>query len=531
MSTRLKLQLLALAVLVFTVPQALAQPGSRVDPQNKPRKIKQEPAKAFKQWIEDVEPIIRPEERDTWNALRTDEEREQFISIFWNRRDPDPDTEVNEYREAYYERVAYANEHFTSGTPGVKTDRGRIYLRYGKPDEIESHPSGGRYNRDPSEGGGSTSTYPFERWWYRNLPGHSDVDIEFVDPTGSGEYRIARNPFEKEAMLNVPGAGATTDGVSQGERLLAANGFGNPFSSRAKDSQFEWMERIKFLSEPPAVNFDPFGPANTGSPVVNPDALNSAVHISYFKQSDDRVIVAFTVQTDNKDLVFRDIGSIQTARLNITGRITSVAGRRIGFFEDAVMTTATPAELIEMKDRKSAYQKAVPLAPGRYRIDVLVRDTESGSASLQRVGFEVPKFGNDLVSSSLVLASVLQQVSDVPGSRQFVIGDQKVIPNLSGIYHRGSPIGIYMQIYNAENDQTTLRPSVDVEYVLVQDGKEISRQTEDWRGSTSQGERLTLARLLDSSKLNPGEYSVEVRVRDRVGVRVLTQTAKFTIVK
>jgi hypothetical protein len=106
-----------------------------------------------------------------------------------------------------------------------------------------------------------------------------------------------------------------------------------------------------------------------------------------------------------------------------------------------------------------------------------------------------------------------------------------VIPNLNGTYHHGSPIGIYMQIYNAEIDQTTLRPSVDVDYVLVQDGKEISRQTEDWRGSTSQGERLTLARLLDSSKLNPGEYRVEVRVRDRVGVRVLTQTAKFTIVK
>jgi GWxTD domain-containing protein len=531
MSTRLKLQLPVLALLILIGPKALAQPASRVEPQNKPRKIRQEPAKAFKEWIEDVQPIIRPDELEAWNALRTDEEREQFIFIFWHHRDPDPDTEVNEYREAYYERVAYANEHFTSGTPGVKTDRGRIYLRFGKPDEIESHPSGGAYNRESYEGGGSTSTYPFERWWYRNLPGRSDIDIEFVDPTGSGEYRIARNPFEKEAFLNVPVAGGTTDGVSQGERLLAANGFGNPFSSRAKDSQFEWMDRIKFLSEPPAVNFDPFGPVNTGSPVINPDALNTALHISYFKQSDDRVMVAFTVQTDNRDLVFRDIGGIQTARLNISGRITSVAGRRIGFFEDAVLTTATPTELIEMKERKSAYQKAVPLAPGRYRIDVLVRDTESGSASLQRVGFEVPKFGKDLVSSSLVLASVLRQVSDVPASRQFMIGDQKVIPNLSGTYHRGSPIGIFMQIYNAEIDQTTLRPSVDVDYVLIHDGKEVFRQAEDWRRSTSQGERLTLARLLDSSRLNPGDYSLEVRVRDRVGIRVLTQTAKFTIVK
>jgi hypothetical protein len=230
-------------------------------------------------------------------------------------------------------------------------------------------------------------------------------------------------------------------------------------------------------------------------------------------------------------LVFRDVGGIQTARLNISGRITSVAGRRAGFFEDAVTTTATTAELVEAKERKSAYQKTVTLPPGRYRIDVLVRDTESGAASLQKVGFTAPRFGSDLASSSLVLASVLEQVSDVPASRQFVIGDQKVIPNLAGTYHRGSSVGIYMQIYNAGIDQTTLRPSVDVDYVLMKDGKEIFKQAEDWRGSTSPGARLTVARLIDSRNLDPGEYQIEVRVHDRVGVQAITRTAKFMIVK
>jgi hypothetical protein len=146
------------------------------------------------------------------------------------------------------------NEHFSSGIPGFKTDRGRIYLRFGKPDEVESHPSGGSYQREPWEGGGSTSTFPFERWWYRNLPGRSDIDVEFVDPTGSGEYRIAQNPFEKDALLRVPGTGP--QGIDQGAYVLAASGFGNPFSSRMKDGQFEWMDRIRFLEQPPAVNFD-----------------------------------------------------------------------------------------------------------------------------------------------------------------------------------------------------------------------------------------------------------------------------------
>ena len=517
--------------LAFLVPAALAQNSPSPDPQNKPRKVRSEPANAFKQWTDDVDPILTPQERNAWKKLQTDEEREQFIGEFWHLRDPDPDTEENEYREAYYERVEYANEHFSSGVRGVNTDRGRIYLKYGKPDEIESHPSGGAYTLASYEGNGSTSTYPFEKWWYRNLPGRSDVEIEFVDPTGTGEYRIARNPFEKIATVNIPGGAPTFDGVSQADVVAAANGFGNPFSPRAKDGQFEWMDRIKLRDEAPPVNFDRPGGTGTGGPVIEDNFITSVVQLSFFKQSDDRVIVALTVQTDNRDLVFRDVGGLQTARLNISGRITSVAGRRVGFFEDAVTTTATTTELVEAKERKSAYQKAVQLPPGRYRVDVLVRDVESGAESRQHVGFAVPKYGANLASSSLILASVLDQVSDIPASRQFVIGDKKVIPNLTGAYHRGAPVGVYMQIYNAGIDQTTLRPSVDVEYALLKDGREVGKQLEDWRGTSTAGDRLTLARLLDSRGLTPGDYAIEVRARDRVSGQSLVQTAKFTIVK
>ena len=523
--------ILIFSALIVTV-NISAQPATKSsDPQDKPRKVKQEPHKAFKQWLQEVDPIIRPSELAAWNKLDTDEEREQFILEFWRLRDTDPDTEANEYREAYFERLAYVNEHFTAGIPGHKTDRGKIYLKYGKPDEIESHPSGGMYQRASHEGGGATSTYPFEKWWYRHIPGHNDVEIEFVDPSGTGEYRIARNPFEKEALLRVPGAGATFDGVSQADRLTAASGFGNPFSSRAKDSPFEWMDLIRLRDEAPKVNFDRDIGTGTSSPVTDDNVLTSDLQISFFRQSDDRVIVAFTVQADNRDLVFRDVGGLQTARLNIAGRIMNVSGRRVGFFEDAVTTTATSAELIDAKERKSAYQKALPMLPGRYRIDLLVRDVESGAAGIQHVGFQVPKFGKDLAASSLVLASVLEHVSDVPASRQFVIGDKKVIPNLTATYRRGSPIGVYMQIYNAGIDQTTLRPSVDVEYALMKDGKEIGKQTEDWRGNSDSGQRLTLARLVDSRGLNPGEYAIEVRVRDRVSGQNLVQSAKFTIVQ
>src|SRR5690349_19097973 len=224
----------AMFSLTFALSPVAAQkkPGDQ-DPSEKPRNVKPELKKAYKDWLEkDVAYIITDEERKAFKKLETDDEREHFIEEFWRRRDPDPDTDENEYREEYYERIAYANEHYASGVPGWKTDRGRIYIMYGKPDELETHPSGGTYNRESYEGGGSTSTYPFERWFYRYIAGvGSGVEIEFVDPTGSGEYRIARNPNEKDALLMVPGAGLTLSeqlGLSaKADRISGVGGIGN----------------------------------------------------------------------------------------------------------------------------------------------------------------------------------------------------------------------------------------------------------------------------------------------------------------
>jgi hypothetical protein len=130
----------------------------------------------------------------------------------------------------------------------------------------------------------------------------------------------------------------------------------------------------------------------------------------------------------------------------------------------------------------------------------------------------VPKYDTaKLSTSTLVLATKLEGLGDQPAVGMFTIGNVKVIPNVSGTFHRGTPIGIYMQIYNAGVDQTTLRPSVDVEYALMKDGKEIGKQAEDWRGNSDAGQRLTLARLiLIQANLAPGDYAVEVRVKDRV---------------
>src|SRR6185369_3776814 len=206
-------------------------------------------------------------------------------------------------------------------------------------------PAGGPYERESWEGGGSTSTYPFERWLYRNIPNvRSGVELEFVDPTGTGEYRLARNPDEKDALIYVPGAGPTLDelyGLRQrSDRTTNVGGFGRVNYSRAQDSPFEVMDLLKSLESDLAVERNLLGTSTT-TPIVDDNAISFETQLNYFKQSDNRVLTVLTVQTDNDQLSFTNNGGLETAYLNIFGRITSVANRRAGKFEDSVTTSAT----------------------------------------------------------------------------------------------------------------------------------------------------------------------------------------------
>ncbi len=523
---------------IFAQPPKDGKDKPSQDPNDNPRNFKPELKEAYKKWINnDVAYIITKEEKRAFNQLVTDEERENFIENFWRRRDPNPDTEENEYREEYYERIAYANEHFASGIPGWRTDRGRTYIAWGKPDSVESHPSGGAYDRPVYEGGGQTTTYPFEVWFYRHLEGVGDgLEIEFVDPTGTGEYRLARNAEEKDALRMVPGAGLTTSEqlglTSQGDR---ANGGGGASYQREQDTPFRRLEILAGLSRPPAVKFSDLQSSLTDSPVIDNNPLDFDLRVDFFRQSDDRVITAFTVQASNKELKFDPIGGLETARMNIFGRITAVSGKRSGIFEDSVTTNATTEELAETRDRKSVYQKAIALTPGTYKVDVVVRDVATGNKGIKNIGFTVPRYDEKKLStSSLVLAAKLRTTNERDIGQMFVIGNAKVIPNLGGVYKQGQEVGLYLQVYNAQIDQTTLRPAVDVEYVLYKGGKEVLRQPEDWSGLSDSGQRLTLARLLPTTAMPLGDYEIKIIIKDRVGGQVLDSEnlkGKFTIVQ
>src|SRR5713101_7765517 len=284
------------------------------------RKLFKELATPYKKWLdEDVKYIITDEERKAFLQLATNEEREQFIEQFWLRRDPTPDTVENEFKEEHYRRIAYANERFASGIPGWKTDRGRIYIIWGPADEIESHPSGGSYDRPPEEGGGSTSTYPFEKWRYRYLEGiGNDVILEFVDPSGSGEYRLTMDPSEKDALLHVPGAGLSQleamGMASKTDRFSRTDGTNLPRSlggEPASMNEFTRLEQYSKAFRPPQVKYKDLEALVTARIVR--DQVHFAYRTDFLKVTNDTVLVPVTVQIPNNQLSFDSKDGVHSA--------------------------------------------------------------------------------------------------------------------------------------------------------------------------------------------------------------------------
>jgi GWxTD domain-containing protein len=213
---RLTDQKIAFTLVAQAEPLPDQSPAAALQAESQEVAKRHEMATPYQRWLnEDVAYIISDPERAAFMNLQADEEREKFIEQFWLRRDPTPGTPENEFREEHYRRIAYANDHYAAGIPGWKTDRGRIYITYGPPDEIESHPSGGNYRRPPEQGGGTISTVPFEQWKYRHIDGVGDnVAIEFVDPTKTGEYRMTKDPAEKERSDYVEGYVAGVTGAA-----------------------------------------------------------------------------------------------------------------------------------------------------------------------------------------------------------------------------------------------------------------------------------------------------------------------------
>jgi len=544
--------LTAYALLLLPVaaqqPQS-ADPAAQVPAQNqkltkeqkqKMKKTLKELDNSFKTWLnEDVVYIISPEERTAFLQLATNEEREQFIEQFWLRRSSNPDMPDNDFKEEHYRRIAYANEHFASGIPGWKTDRGRIYIIWGPADEIESHPTGGTYDRPMEEGGGSTTTYPWERWRYRYLEGiQENVELEFVDPSGSGEYHLTMDPSEKDALLMVPGAGLSlmeSMGLaSKTDRFTRSDGTHLPTSlggEPASLNEFTRLELYAKVQRPPEVKYKDLEALVTSRMVR--DQLKFTYRTDFLKVTNDTVLVPVTVQVPNNQLQFKDKDGVYTAQLNIFGRVSSLTGRVVQTFEDSVSRDYPESLYKQSMKLSSIYQKSLPLRPGLYRLDLVIKDVDSGNVGAVNTRLAVPRYEDEkLEASTLILAD---QIEHVPakqiGTGQFVLGSSKVRPKLDADFTTADKLGIYLQVYNLKGDEKTHKNKASFQFTVMKGtepvpGMQFKITSEDLKQT---GDQVTIERLLPLASLTPGKYTLDVNATDLLSNATISRTADFTV--
>jgi GWxTD domain-containing protein len=522
--------------------ETVAKPLTPKQIKQKEAALKKELETPWKKWLnEDVTYIITDEERKAFKQLNTDEEREQFVEQFWLRRDPTPDTVENEYKEEHYRRIAYANERYASGFPGWKSDRGRIYITFGPPDEIDDHPSGGTYERPAAEGGGETTTFPFEDWRYRYLEGiGSDIMIEFVDTSMTGEFHMTMDPSEKDALTYVPGAGLTmaeqlgmsdkmarftrTDGTHMGAALGGA--------APASYNEFDRLSQFAKLQQAPPVKFKDLEAAISTRITYN--ILPMQVRIDYVRVTESSVMANITVLFENKDLQFQKKDGVEKSLINLFGRVTSMTRRPITTFEKPLEVVAPPDMLQKYATQQEIYQQSVPLAPGRYRLNIVAKDTIAGNMNNYEVALDVPHFDEEkLGSSSLILADVIQRLPTKSiGGGMFAIGDTKVRPRVGNKFTREEKMGIYLQVYNFGPDEKTQKPSGSIEYEIDKTGtnEKIMDFSEDLdKVPNASANQVTIEKLLPLNSLPPGAYTIKVKSIDRNRNQTVQQQANFTV--
>jgi GWxTD domain-containing protein len=536
--------------------KAAAQ-GSQTDPLKRPipekqrkanaKALKIELSKTYKKWLdEDVRWIITDQERSAFMQLSNDEERDQFIEAFWQRRDPTPDTEENEFKEEHYRRIAYANEHYAAGIPGWKTDRGRMYIVFGPADQIDSHPSGGAYQRPMEEGGGETSTFPFETWRYRYLEGiGQEVIIEFVDTCMCGDYHMTMDRSEKDALKMTPNAGLTLYeqmGMSSKTNRFTNGGMeqlgAGPFNADLQTKEFDRLEQFAKLQAAPAVKFKDL--EEIVSHKISVNLMPFDVRADFVKVTSDTVLVPITIQIRNRDVTFQNKDGVERGTVNIFMRVTTLTGKIVQTFEEPVQIDV-PVELLpKTAENANVYWKAIPLriSQNRYRLDIVVKDVNGDRTGSWSRAIQIPDFSEDKLSSStLIIADMMEPVATKNvGTGSFVIGAMKVRPRVAPsdgkpiLFKRNQKLNFWMQVYNLSVDEKTHKPSATFEYnVTDANNKAVIHTVESTDTMGNVGDQVTLQKTLSAANLPPGLYKIEIKVNDNLSKQMVDPTATFAV--
>jgi hypothetical protein len=297
--------------------------------------------------------------------------------------------------------------------------------------------------------------------------------------------------------------------------------------------EFERLSQFAKLQKPPEVKFKDLEAVVNSRITYN--MLPIKVRADFMRMTGTTTLTSITVQLDNKDLQFQDKGGVSKASVNMFARITSMSRRPVNTWEEPVAIESPTSMLAAATKQQSIYSHSVYLAPGTYRLNVVVKDVTAGTMNNYETALHVPSYDEDKLGLSTVILA--DQIEKVPtrslGTGQFVIGDSKVRPRVGETFHREERLGIYFQAYNFAADENTHKPSGDIEYEVVRNGSNktvvgpFKEDVKDLPGASAQ--QVTVEKLLPLAKLEPGQYTLKMKVTDRIRNQVLTPSATFTV--
>jgi GWxTD domain-containing protein len=367
-----RFSIVVLAALVLSFAPILSNAWSR--------ELIPDEASPFQSWLdEDVTYIITTAEREAFLDLTTNEDRSQLIEQFWLRRDPTPDTPENEFKQEHYRRITYANEHFGGANPGWKSDRGRIYIIWGKPDKIDSDPDCVNTSKLAAEIGEVFAGCPAHEVWHYNYIEEvgAHQDLLFVDASASGTLNLIVDTAKRNAIFDPYGYYVSDEPeIAAGMERLKSHY--SDFDLRAVN--------LKELEE--AIS------AGIGRHDLAFTYRSDSIRATKFT-----TIVPITIEVPDREFNFHDDEGIATARINLFGRITTPDGAVADIFENSIVRKLPekPDDLGQTKVPK--YQYMALLRPGIYRLEIVVQDVASGKVGMISAALRVSTFENSHVAA------------------------------------------------------------------------------------------------------------------------------------
>jgi hypothetical protein len=343
-----------------------------------------------------------------------------------------------------------------------------------------------------------------------------------------------------------PNAGLTMweqMGMSNKSQRFNGNGLERlglgPDSTSLQAKQFDRLEQFAKLQQAPKVKFTDLEEAVNSKVILNPMPFD--VHVDFVKVTSDTALVPITIQMKNRDITFVNKDGVQRGTANIFARLTTLTGKIVQTFEDTVQVDVPPELLPRTAENSEVYYKAVPLRPGRYKLNVAVKDVNGDRKGVWSRSIIVPEYSDDKLSnSSLIVADQMEPVpTKAIGTGNFVIGTMKVRPRVApadgkpAVFKRDrdAKLNFWMQVYNLGMDEKTHKPSATIEYDVtnVATNKSIVQQVESTDTMGNIGDQLTLQKSIASANLQPGIYRIQIKINDKISKQTVDPSAVFAV--